>query len=80
MRRSLSDQEVETLAEIVVRHRAEGSPLISAIRNGSLSDDQLDELVDLVAEELAARGFDADYEPTSYGVKLESLIDVLNEA
>lgn len=80
MRRKLSDQEVETLAEIAVRRAGDDSPLLSAVRSGYPSGGQVDKLVDLVTEELAPRGFDADYEPTSYGAQLENLIDVLNEA
>ena len=66
--------------------RAEGSPsaitwaTVRALRGGGLSDDQVDELGDLVTEELAVQGFDADYKPTPYGVELENLIDVLNDA
>jgi hypothetical protein len=36
-------------------------------------------LADLVTNELATRGFDANYEPTSYGAQLENLVDVLND-
>jgi hypothetical protein len=78
VRRSLSDQEIETIIEIVARSAGDDSPLVSALRNGRLTDTQEDELVALVTDELAVRGFDANYEPTPYGVQLESLIDLLN--
>jgi hypothetical protein len=80
VKRNLTDQEVGTLVEIVLRRGAEESPLVTALRNGGLTDEQVDELGDLVTEELAANGFDADYEPTPYGVKLEDVIDVLSDA
>jgi len=74
------DREIETLVDIVVRSAGDHSPLVSALRKGLLTNDQTDDHGPLVTEELAARGFDAKYEPISYGVQLENLIDVLNHA
>jgi hypothetical protein len=79
MQRDLSDQEIETLVEIVVRTQGDDSPLVGAARSRTLTGDQEVELADLVTNELATRGFDANYEPTSYGVQLENLVDVLND-
>ena len=79
MKRSLSDQEVETLADIVIRRAGSESPLVSALRHGRVTGDQEDELADLVTAELAANGFDVNYEPTAYGIQLENFIDVLND-
>jgi hypothetical protein len=79
MQRGLSELEIETLVEIVVRTQGDDSPLVAAVRNRTLTGGQEAELTDLVTNELATRGFDANYEPTPYGAQLENLIDVLND-
>jgi hypothetical protein len=52
---------------------------MDALRHGQLSEVEVAVLLDLVTEELAERGFDAAYEPTPYGRRLEDIIDVLTE-
>ena len=78
MRRQLKPAEVELLTEVVQR-RSSDSPLVDALRDGQLNDDEADALLDLVTDELAERGFDDTYEPTPHGRRLEDIIDVLNE-
>jgi hypothetical protein len=79
MRRALSDQEVQTLVDIAIRHAGDTSPLVGALRDASVTDGQEAELLELVTDELAAHGFDAAYEPSANGIELENLIDVLND-
>ena len=43
----------------------------------SISDDVADELRELCTDRLDTHGFDANYEPTEEGQKLEELIDKL---
>ena len=62
-----------------MRRRSSESPLVDALRDGQLNDDEADALLDLVTDELAERGFDDAYEPTPHGRRLEDIIDVLNE-
>jgi hypothetical protein len=78
MRRELTPSDVELLAEIVERRAAELS-LIDALRHGQLTEEQARTLGDLATLELAERGFDAGYEPTSAGRRLEDIIDALAE-
>jgi hypothetical protein len=78
MRRKLTPSEVELLAEIVERRAADRS-LIDALRHGHVSEEQARTLGDLATLELAERGFDAGYEPTPAGRKLEDIIDALAE-
>ena len=80
VRRELTPLEVDLLAEIVLRRAPDSSSLVDALRGGQLTDAEAEALLELVAGELAQRGFDADYEPMSLGVRLESLIDALNDA
>jgi hypothetical protein len=79
MRRRLSASEVELLTEIVKRTAGDAS-LLSALQRGELSDEEARVLGDVATEELARSGFDADYGPTSYGRKLEDVIEALSEA
>ena len=65
--------------EVALRHGA--SPqLLGALERDELTDDERNALGDLVTEDLAVHGFDADHRPTDLGRRLEDLIDVLNSA
>jgi hypothetical protein len=63
--------------EVVLRHGA-NSELLDALERDQLTDAERRALGDLATEDLAARGFDADYAPTTVGKRLEELIDALN--
>jgi hypothetical protein len=66
------------LAKQIVLRRGADSELLAALDRGELTDAERVALGDLATEELAASGFDADYEPTTSGNQLEDLIDALN--
>jgi hypothetical protein len=76
MRRQLSASEIELLTEVVKRIEGDAS-LVAALQRGKLSEDEAIALGDIATEELARHGSDADYEPTSYGRRLEDVIDGL---
>jgi hypothetical protein len=78
MQRQLSASEIKLLTEVVKRTKGDAS-LLSALQRGKLSEDEACALGDIATEELARRGFDADYEPTSYGRRLEDVIDALSD-
>jgi hypothetical protein len=77
MRRQLSPSEIELLTEIVKRPARDAS-LLAALQRGELNDEQARFLGDVATKELARTGFDADYKLTSYGRKLEDVIDALS--
>lgn len=63
--------------EIVLRHGADPE-LLAALDRDALTDAERRTLGDLATRDLAARGFDIDYAPTTLGEQLEDLIDALN--
>ena len=52
--------------------------ILDALDREALTDAERRALGDLATKDLAARGFDADYRPTTLGRQLEDLIDVLS--
>lgn len=77
MRQGLTPSQAALAREAAVRHGA-GAKLLAALDRNELTPDERRELGYLVTEDLAFRGFDADYNPTPLGRDLEDLIDVLN--
>lgn len=47
---------------------------------GSIDDVCMAELCNLINEEFMMEGIDENFEPTQYGRKLESLLDVINRS
>jgi hypothetical protein len=77
--RPLTPTEIHLLTDIVER-RGDDSSLLEALSRGQMSNEEGRSLGDLVTEELAATGFDDNYDPTPYGRTLEDLIDALADA
>ncbi|HZQ65012.1 MAG TPA: hypothetical protein VFA66_07290 [Gaiellaceae bacterium] len=74
---SFTAAQRELAKEVLERH--EGDPqLLAALDNDELSQDERIALCDLFTEDLAVRGFGANYAPTALGRQLEELIDVLS--
>lgn len=46
--------------------------------NGSLSSGEVDELCELISNELLMNGVEESFEPNSYGIELELLLDAVN--
>jgi hypothetical protein len=63
--------------EVVLRHGAD-QELLAALDRERLTDEERSVLAELVTDDLAARGFDANYAPTALGRQLEDLVDALN--
>jgi hypothetical protein len=70
--------EQRTLARDVANRQGASADLLAALDRGNLTPDDRVALGDLITEDLAQRGFDADYEPTDLAQQLENLIDALN--
>jgi hypothetical protein len=71
--------ELRALAkQVVMLHGANGE-LLDALDREELTDTERRAIGDLATEDLATRGFDADYATTTLGDQLEDLIDALNE-
>ena len=45
---------------------------------GSISSSEIDELCELISNEFLMRGIEESFEPDSYGLELESLLDAVN--
>ena len=76
--RQLRAAEMELLTQVLERTTRDAS-LLAALERGRLTATEARALGDLATKELAERGFDADYKPTSYGQSLEDVIDALSE-
>lgn len=69
----LSNADARLMRDILARWRPDLLPILEAT---SLTEDQREDLRSAVAEELVMHGVDhSDWEPTRYGLRLESLID-----
>ena len=54
--------------------------LLSKLENRTITSDEVEDLIDRVGEEFAENGLDTNDEPTLYGIRLEGLLDKLNES
>ena len=45
---------------------------------GEVSPDDVDELCELISNEFLMSGIEEDFEPNSYGLELEALLDAVN--
>jgi hypothetical protein len=77
-KRRLNKDEEELLREIVSKYLANDAERLLEQSPEEWLSTLRRRVRDAVGEELAATGFDMNYEPTSRGQMLESLIDFLN--
>lgn len=70
----LSPEQAEALQRIELPLGLRGKNLQASL---NLTDEEADELRELVADRLLDCGFDRDYRPTAEGRVLEGLIDAL---
>ena len=52
--------------------------LAEKLLNGSLSSSEVDELCELISNEFLMNGIEESFEPNSYGLELELLLDSVN--
>lgn len=52
--------------------------LAEKLLNGSLSSSEVDELCELISNEFLMNGVEESFEPNSYGLELELLLDAVN--
>lgn len=52
--------------------------LAEKLLNGSLSSSEVDELCELISNEFLINGIEESFEPNSYGLELELLLDAVN--
>lgn len=77
---SLTFEQRELL--IFLRNKSGGVHAIAfeSALQGSIDDVCMDRLCNLINEEFMMEGIDETFEPTQYGRKLESLLDVINRS
>lgn len=73
----LNDIERGYLRAIVARHDPALMSLVEKIEVARLSDDEREALREAIADEFTRVGLQADGEPNTKGLELESLIDKL---
>ncbi|MEA9976445.1 hypothetical protein QN382_23505 [Pseudomonas sp. 10B1] len=52
--------------------------LAEKLLNGSLSSSEVDEVCELISNEFLINGIEESFEPNSYGLELELLLDAVN--
>lgn len=52
--------------------------LAEKLLHGSISSSEIDELCELISNEFMMNGIDESFEPNSYGLELELLLDAVN--
>ena len=52
--------------------------LAEKLFNGSLSSSEIDKLCELISNEFLMNGVEESFEPNSYGLELELLLDAVN--
>lgn len=52
--------------------------LAEKLPNGSLSSREVDDLCELISNEFLLNGIEESFEPNSYGLELELLLDAVN--
>ena len=73
----LSRTEADVLRQVVSRRSPTSLPLLDALAERRLSDDEREELRQIVMDDFVARGLREDDEPNEYGHRMERIIDAL---
>ena len=74
----LGSEDMSVLLEVLRRRRAERIELLVAVEAEALSAVQRSEICEVLGEEFAEHGLDEESEPTSYGLKVERILDTIN--
>ncbi len=77
MNHGLSSAEKELLQEVISRRSPESTPLLDALARRRLTDEEREELRQVVTDDLIERGLRDDDEPNEHGHRMERLIDAL---
>lgn len=78
--RPLKTDEVELLRQVLERHDPDLLPeLLPRAQVNELSREERRTLCNLISDEFAATGLSEDSEPLPRGLKLEALLDLINE-
>jgi hypothetical protein len=73
----LSRTEADLLREVISRRSPTSLPRLDALAERRLSDDEREELRQIVMDDFVERGLGEDDEPNAYGHQMERLIDAL---
>lgn len=74
----LNERQVSLLSNVLSSSGNSDQKVLDCLTNNLLAPTERHKILELVEQELTANGFGPDSEPTSYGLELEALIDVLN--
>ena len=74
----LNERQLSLISNIVASSGKCDLKVLDCLTNNLIAPNERQLILGLVEEELTAKGFGPDSEPTSYGLELEALIDVLN--
>ena len=74
----LTSAQWQLLFSLCVMAGALQLTLAEKMLNGSLSSSEVDGLCELISNEFLIRGIEENFEPNSYGLELELLLDALN--
>jgi len=75
---TLGNEEKLVLLEVLRRRREERADLLAAVLEDALSTGGRAEICEVLGEEFAEKGLDEESEPTSYGLRIEKILDSLN--
>jgi len=71
----LSKESLKLLRRCLKNHNPSLIPLIESRDHDNYTVGLYNELREIVGDELVAKGFQSNWEPTEYGMELENLID-----
>lgn len=78
MKPLLTKHMLSLIKDIIITRSPQLIEISHRLASGSVTNEERKKLIILIAEELCEKGFDADSEPTVYGLELEELIDLFN--
>ncbi len=75
----LNKKSFTLLKSCLERHNPTLVPIIELSGEDEYTIEFYNQLREIVGDELLARGFNQDFEPNSYGIELEKLIDEIGQ-
>lgn len=75
----LTDKEANMLREVIERRESSLTSILDHLEHHRLTPPDREALREVLADELAEYGLDADWEPNQYGLNLDALIGRLGE-
>jgi len=69
--------EIELIRQVILKRNSELLPLVDFVDHVPLTHDQRHSLRGLILEEFLEEGVNKEYDPNSYGLRLEEMIDYL---